>query len=153
MGIRLLPLRNTVGLWEALEASNANPTVVTDCYIEGVEKWRPVAWGWRTRVEGREIFNIDHHAADARFYCPISSGNLAVRYVDSEGVLADSVPAIINHTDCDSVISAAILTGLLPPKQEFSDAVIAADHSGEPNPIADLLQAFGPSARCRFLAA
>lgn len=150
MGIRLLPLRNSVDVREAMETSNSNPTVVADCYIEGVERWKQVAWGWRTRIESREIFNIDHHAEDSRFYYPISSGNLAVRYVESEGVLPHDVPAIINHTDCDSIISAAILTGLLSPKQEFCDAVIAADHSGDPNPIADLLQALDPLRDIEF---
>ncbi len=142
--IILLPLSQTVSPDVALAASPANPVVVADCYVDGVETWTPRPWGWQTSAGGRLIINIDHHADDARFFRPVSSGNLAIQYVEAEGPLPANVPALINHTDCDSVLSAAILTGLLLPDPMFGDAVIAADHTGEPNPIADLLQALDP---------
>jgi hypothetical protein len=70
--------------------------------------------------------------------------------VEAHGVLPEGVPALINHTDCDSILSAAILTGLLPPEAKFREAVLAADHTGEPNPIADLLQALDPMRDIEF---
>ncbi len=129
---------------EALAASPASLVAVADSYMESVETWTPMPWGWQTRVADRRLLNIDHHADDARFFRRVSSGNLAIEYVKAEGVLPDDAQALINHTDCDSVVSAAILTGLLPPEEKFGDAVIAADHTGEPNPIAELLQALDP---------
>ncbi|MDQ6717453.1 MAG: hypothetical protein M3Z17_03775 [Gemmatimonadota bacterium] len=47
---------------------------------------------------------------------------------------------MINHTDCDSILSSAIVGGLLPPAISLGEAAIAADHTGEENTIADLLQ-------------
>lgn len=141
--ILLLPLGN-ISLEEVLAASAAETLVVADCYIEGVERWTPRPWGWQTDVHGRIIRNVDHHAEDKRFFRPVSSGNLAIHYVTTQGTLPASVPALINHTDCDSILSAAILTGLLPPEEVYGDAVVAADHTGKPNPIADLLQALDP---------
>jgi hypothetical protein len=142
--IVLLPLSNEVTVPQILSATMANPTVVADCYVKGVESWTAADWGWQTRVAERTLINIDHHAKDKRFFRRISSGNLAIVYVNAHGVLPDQVPALINHTDCDSILSAAILTGLLPPEEKFGQAVIAADHTGEPNAIADLLQALDP---------
>ena len=142
--ILLLPIQRTVSLEAALASTSANPIVVTDCIVDGVETWEPQPWGWRTNLDGRTILNIDHHAEAERFFRPVSSGNLAIQYVGLQGRLPDGVPAVINHTDCDSILSAAILTGLLPPNDEFGAAVVAADHTGEPNAIADLLQALDP---------
>ncbi len=138
----LLPLSNDVSISQLFQATAANPAVVVDCRMRSVETWTPADWGWHPRVGERAILNIDHHAEDERFFRHVSSGNLAIKYVEAHGVLADGVPALINHTDCDSILSAAILTGLLPPDVKFAKAVIAADHTGEPNSIADLLQAF-----------
>jgi hypothetical protein len=91
------------------------------------------------------MVNIDHHAEDERFFRPISSGNLAMKYLEAaKAPLPAGVPAIVNHTDCDSILSSGMLTGLLPVVEAFGAAVIAADHTGEPNPIADLLQALDP---------
>jgi hypothetical protein len=57
---------------------------------------------------------------------------------------------LINHTDCDSVISSALLCGLLEPRPKYSEAVIAADHTGDLNEIADLLQALDISRDYSF---
>ena len=135
-----VPLR-AEALWAVCDSSLL---AVADCYVEGVEAWTPVDWGWRATVDSRTAFNVDHHADDERFFRQVSSGNLAIRYVAAEGPLPADARVIINHTDCDSVISASILAGLLPPDAVFGDAVIAADHTGAPNAIADLLQALDP---------
>jgi hypothetical protein len=47
---------------------------------------------------------------------------------------------VITHTDCDSVLSAAIMAGRVPPDDLLGEAALAADHSGAPHPVADLLQ-------------
>jgi hypothetical protein len=148
--IVLLPLSNCVTIPLLFQATAANPAVVVDCYIKNAETWTPTDWGWQTRVEQRTVFNIDHHAQDQRFFRQISSGHLAIKYLQAHGVLPDGVPALINHTDCDSILSAAILTGLLPPEAKFGNAVLAADHTGEPNSIADLLQALDPMRDVEF---
>jgi hypothetical protein len=142
--IVLLPLSKSVSLEAAMAASSANTVVVADCYVEGVETWTARPWGWQTDSGGRVILNIDHHAEDERFFRLVSSGNLAIQYVETQGALPATVPVLINHTDCDSILSASILTGLLPPDEAYGNAVLAADHTGEPNPIADLLQALNP---------
>lgn len=142
--ILLLPARSVVSIEEILAVTRASQVVVLDSRVEGVETWTPQPWGWLTSLDGRTLLNIDHHADDERFFKQVSSGNLAIQYLQMEGTLPESVPAAINHTDCDSILSAAILTGLLPPDDAFGVAVLAADHTGEPNAIADLLQALGP---------
>jgi hypothetical protein len=48
---------------------------------------------------------------------------------------------LINHVDADSLLSSLIMAGILKPNEEFGQAAIAADHTGEENAIADLLQA------------
>ena len=77
--IILLPLSQTASLEAALAASPANPVVVADCYVDGVEAWTPRPWGWQTVAGARVILNIDHHADDERFFRPVSSGNLAIQ--------------------------------------------------------------------------
>jgi hypothetical protein len=141
LNIVLLPLTAKVRLDEVLAATNAATIVVADCYVTDSETWSPRPWGWETTVGGRCVINVDHHAPDPRFYRNVSSGNLASQYVREQGP-ADLV--VINHTDCDSVISSALLAGLIPPKSRYDDAVIAADHTGATNVIADLLQSLDP---------
>jgi hypothetical protein len=108
--------------------------VVCDCYVQGSENWNAHPWGY----ERDGIANVDHHAPDRRWERAISSGNLAVLYAQERGCCP---VVMVNHSDCDSVISAGIVTGMLEPRHVYEAAVIAADHSGEENPIADLLQA------------
>ncbi|MCB0335942.1 MAG: hypothetical protein KDD62_06535, partial [Bdellovibrionales bacterium] len=88
-----------------------------------------------------DIVSIDHHADAAQMFTHVSSGNLAIEYVKACGVALPDEHVVVNHTDCDSVISSLIVKGLLPPLDVFGEAVIAADHTGAENPIADLLQA------------
>jgi len=140
----LLPPRKAVAVADALAATDARRLFIADCYAEACETWMPVPWGWRTERGGQSIVNIDHHAEDPRFYCHISSGCMAIDYVREHGPLADCEPVLINHTDCDSIVTAAILRGLVPPAPEFAHAVLAADHTGSADPIADLLQPLEP---------
>ena len=136
----LLPLRSIVMVDEVLAVTGAQRILVADCYIGGCETWHAVPWGWETRVDGRTIINVDHHADDERFFRHVSSGNLAIEYL-AQREHDPNTAVVINHTDCDSVISSALLCGLLEPKSSYAEAVIAADHTGERNAIADLLQA------------
>jgi hypothetical protein len=64
---------------------------------------------------------------------------LAIQHVTNVGVPTCAV--VINHTDCDSVLSSGTASGHLEPLKEYGVAAIAADHTGEENDIADLLQA------------
>ena len=70
----------------------------------------------------------------------ISSANLALEHVSRFGAVDSGTPVAITHTDCDSILSSGIVSGRLEPRPEFGDAAIAADHTGEENSIADLLQ-------------
>lgn len=96
------------------------------------------------RIE--EILNIDHHLPFESMERFISSGNLAAQYLRSQNKPAKSTPILVNHTDCDSTISSLMMRGHIPPADIFESAVIAADHTGAQNPIADLLQALDPLA-------
>jgi hypothetical protein len=110
------------------------PVAVCDCYVQGAETWESHPWGH----ELGSVVNIDHHAPGEDWERHVSSGNLAVLYVKELGPCA---AVMINHSDCDSVLSSGIVAGILEPKPEYEDAVIAADHTGVDNRIADLLQA------------
>lgn len=110
---------------------------VCDAYIKDIElEGREVAGG----LQWGRFINIDHHAPIDSMTKPISSTPLAMQRVREHGPARGEDYVIINHTDCDSVLSAAIMLGILPPKEEFAQAAIAADHTGQANDIADLLQ-------------
>jgi len=126
-----LVLRTTV---EAVHPTA--PLVACDFYIAGIEEGREVTGGFQL---GR-ILNIDHHAAVASMARTVSSTNPAIDRVRQCGLPAPESRVVITHTDCDSVLSAAIMSGRVPPETILGEAAIAADHSGAENPIADLLQ-------------
>ncbi len=111
---------------------------VCDFYLDDIETEHEIKGGYYS--SDYDIVNIDHHAPHDRMYRHISSGNLACEYV-RYGTTRKEDRVIINHTDCDSVLSSLIMRGHLPPLPLFEEAVIAADHTGKVNPIADLLQA------------
>lgn len=69
----------------------------------------------------------------------ISSTNLAIEWVRTFGPVMDG-RVVINHTDCDSILSSGIMDGSLEPLDKYGQAAIAADHTGEQNDIADILQ-------------
>ena len=109
-----------------------------DFYIEGSESWEAVAGGWRH--ESGRIINVDHHAPHPTMQRHVSSATLALALLQSGESPGPDDAVLISHTDCDSVLSAGLLTGRLDPKPEYSDAAIAADHTGLEHEIADLLQ-------------
>jgi hypothetical protein len=135
--IHLLPTTSRVHAPE-LEALHPSGLIVAcDFYVEGIERGEEVVGGYRM---GR-ILNLDHHAPTPRMARPISSTNLALEWVAAGGARGEEAVVLLNHTDCDSVLSGAIAAGRLPLDPAFGEAAIAADHTGEQNPVADLLQA------------
>ena len=71
----------------------------------------------------------------------VSSANLALAHVAERGGPPDDVTVIVNHADCDSILSSGIMSGRLEPDPGYGVAAIAADHTGAEHPVADLLQA------------
>ena len=140
--IELLPLGKSLAVSQLpLSEPFVNRLVVADTYVDGAEKWDAQPWGWSTELSGKEVLNIDHHAPTESMRRQVSSGNLAIEYVHQRGALTpDQDRVLINHCDCDSIISAAILAGLAPADDRLGRAVIAADHTGAADPIADALQ-------------
>lgn len=135
---QLIPLSNRV-LPEHLLPLNPNgPVIACDFHVESIHLLgEEVESGYRL---GR-LLNIDHHAPVPRMRRRISSTGLAIAHVARHGIAGGEAAVVINHTDCDSVLSSAIVLGLLPPDTAYADAAIAGDHTGAANPIADLLQA------------
>jgi len=137
MRIDLRPATDNVSPQELEQAYLGGPIVMAcDFYVGGAEKGATVPGGYRI---GR-IINVDHHAPTPRMSCFISSANLAIERVKELGLPQQDSILVINHTDCDSVLSCAILSGELSPTEDLGDAAVAADHTGIENPIADLLQ-------------
>lgn len=119
-----------------------------DFYVQGFEDGHIKDSG----ICKNDIFNIDHHADVPSMRQMISSGTLAIRHIKAHG-LDTTAPIFINHTDADSMISSLIMSGVLPPDEAlFGAAVIAADHTGEQNSIADLLQALDSKRDYRLSA-
>lgn len=112
------------------------PIYACDFYIDGIEQSEAIEGGYR---EGR-LINIDHHAPVPRMRRPVSSANLALEYVHAHGCAVPYATVVVSHTDCDSILSSGIVSGRLPSDTRFGAAAVAADHTGEPNDIADLLQ-------------
>jgi hypothetical protein len=122
---------------EALSLRYEGEIVACDFYVQGIEQGEEVVGGYR---KGR-ILNIDHHAPTARMQRRISSTNLALERLQADLPPMDADALIvINHLDCDSILSAGILSGRLDPDPRFGEAAIAADHTGAEDEIADLLQ-------------
>lgn len=126
--------------------------IACDFTIEGIEQASEIPGGYRKG----QVINIDHHAPSRRMQQPITSTALACEYVRALGVVPDYWPIVLNHTDADSVLATLILTGMIKADGCYCDAALAADHTGEPSPIADLLNSmarhrdFGLSERNFF---
>lgn len=120
--------------------------LMCDAYIEGIENGERVSTGF---VVG-DTLNIDHHLPIDEMSRQISSTNLAIDYINENGPVSNDTVTIINHTDCDSVLSSAIMRGIIKPNEEFGVAAIAADHTGEANQISDLLQSFNDKRDVEF---
>ena len=116
---------------------STGPIIACDFYVEGAETWQPVVGGY----ESGRIVNIDHHADTQEMSCVVSSANLALARVRTLGQPPADAMVVITHTDCDSILSAGIMSGRLAAEDRYGDAAIAADHTGDENAIADLLQA------------
>jgi hypothetical protein len=134
----LIPLSNRVLPEHLLPLHPDGPMVACDFHVESIHLLgESVESGFRL---GR-LLNIDHHAPVARMRRRISSAALAIAHVERYGPADRDTMVVINHTDCDSVLSSAMVLGLLPPEPAYAKAAIAADHTGEAHPVADLLQA------------
>jgi len=132
----LRPAKNEVGQLELETDYPSGPIIACDFYVLGAEEGLSVPGGYQI---GR-VINVDHHAPTARMSRFISSCNLAIERVRELGLPPGDATLVINHTDCDSVLSCAIFFGELPPDDDLGIAAVAADHSGIENPVADLLQ-------------
>ncbi|HEU0080383.1 MAG TPA: hypothetical protein VFQ76_22230, partial [Longimicrobiaceae bacterium] len=135
----LLPAANPMLPETVLGVVPAGEVVACDFHVAGAEGGEEVPGGYRL---GR-LLNIDHHAPTPRMARMISSTNLAIAQVNAAPV-DPSAAIVLNHTDCDSVLSGGIAAGLLAPGRRYGDAAIAADHTGEPDTLADLLQGLQP---------
>lgn len=135
--LHLSPSKDKVSMDEVLSIAPTGRLLACDFKITGVEEWDEKPWGY----ESGRITNIDHHAETLAMRRHVSSANLALIYVQENGVAKNDETVVIDHTDCDSVLAAAIVRGDLEPLEVFGQAAIAADHTGEENAIADLLQA------------
>jgi hypothetical protein len=141
--VRLLPTSNRTGLEDLLALNHKSHIIACDFYIEGAEEW--MSWlghsGIRGEPRGR-VTTIDHHAPVPDFARPVTSTTFALAWRRGTGRPAQpETLVVINHTDCDSILSSAIVSGELDPVDRFAFAAMAADHTGEENEIADLLQA------------
>jgi hypothetical protein len=135
--IRLLPEPRALTLREVEDAVPTGTVLACDFEVLGIHDEEELPWGYRCgRVE-----SIDHHTPARRMKCRISSTNLALERVARCGPAADAETVVVNHTDCDSILSAGVVSGILPPDERFGRAAIAADHTGEEDDVADLLQA------------
>jgi hypothetical protein len=137
---RLIDISRAVSPDTLLHLVPEGPITACDFYVDGAENGLEVTGGYQL---GR-IMNIDHHAPTRRMSRQVSSTNLALAHLAGSGEPAAVGTVVINHTDCDSVLSAALLCGRLEPDARYGTAALAADHTGEENPIADLLQALDP---------
>ena len=133
----LLPLSSVMPAEQILEAVPTGAIYACDFIVAGAQGWSERAWGY----ERGRIRNIDHHADTPLMRRRVSSANLALLRINEAGAATAGESVVINHTDCDSVLSAALMCGALAPLPLFGEAAIAADHTGEINAIADLLQA------------
>lgn len=143
--VHLLPLANRVSPAEVLAVHPRAPLFACDFYVDGAETGEEVPGGYRL---GR-VTNVDHHAPVPRMARRVTSTELALRQAAAEPTPADAV-VVIHHTDCDSVLSSAVVGGHLAPDPAWAAAALAADHTGEENAVADLLQALEDARDWRF---
>lgn len=119
---------------------------VCDFYVKESEQGIKQPFG----LEFKNVTNIDHHAPIPEMSGHISSGILASRYVQKNGPISKGI-ILINHCDCDSIISSFLMAGIIQPDKKFDNAVIAADHTGVDNEIADLLQSIQYNRNVLFI--
>ena len=146
--IDLLPVFRAGNLDDLLARYPNGQIFACDFYITGAELGTEVPGGYRL---GDRVLNIDHHAPIARMARVVSSTNLALDWrAANSNTSAESRQAaeqaivVINHTDCDSILSSGIASCRLDALPAYGRAALAADHTGEENDIADALQALEP---------
>jgi hypothetical protein len=110
---------------------------VCDFYVADSEKGKDLKNG---AFGLGDLLIIDHHLDIPKMCRRICSTTLAIKYVTKCGPLDDEYVVAINHTDTDSILSSLIMRGKLEPRDEYSNAAIAADHTGKENVISDILQ-------------
>ena len=113
---------------------------VCDTDVENITNGTRQTYGY----EDGDIVNIDHHIPSKEMERAVSTTNLVIEYLaahQGQAIKKDKNVVLINHKDADAVLSALILSGVLNPEPGFGEAAVAADHTGEENGIADLLQA------------
>ena len=146
--IDLLPVFRAGNVDDLLARYPTGEILACDFYIAGAELGADVPGGYQL---GPRVLNIDHHAPTARMSRPVSSANLALEWCAANASTpadprkaAEQAVVLINHTDCDSILSSGIVSGRLDPLPSYGRAALAADHTGEENKIADTLQALEP---------
>ncbi len=133
----IMPLRGTITRAEVeAECPGDRPILACDFYVKGAEHGDDASGG----IQLGRILNVDHHAPIARMEVPITSTQLAVEHLRQNRDAEPEPWVVINHTDCDSMLSSAMLMGYVEPTKELVAASVCADHTGEVNQIADLLQ-------------
>lgn len=137
MLIHQLPTTGRTQLSELEKYSSDGLVYACDFYVDDAEIGDVVPGGYQTGW----LVNVDHHANTDRMRKKISSTTLAIDHVKQFGPAGNSDAVLINHADCDSVLSSRIIHGDLEPLEVYNEAAIAADHTGDENEIADLLQA------------
>lgn len=135
-GVELLKERKFITKEEIEEKFKGEKVLVCDVYVKDIENHREGEY-----FRDGNLYSIDHHAPLKEFQQKISSANIAIEYVKKYGSIAKDFRVVTNHTDADSVLACLIMRGVLPPDERFAKAAIAADHTGEENEIADVLQA------------
>ena len=140
----IAPLRSHTSVAELDELCPGERTIhACDFYVTGAEAGQPEPGGLRL---GR-ILNVDHHAPVAHMEAEITSTTLAARHLEAGGKADPESCVVIHHTDCDSMLSSAMLLGIVPPDPDLVNASVCADHTGAAHPVADLLQALDDGRR------
>lgn len=120
--------------------SQGKPIEIDDSRIYHDGKQIPLMLGYEYRLnDDRIVYSYDHHGPDPRMEKPdVCSTSLAREVMLRRKSSFDIV--YVTHTDTDSILSSFILLTGNTDKQ-LVEAAIAADHTGEQNDIADVLQA------------
>ncbi len=148
--ITTLPLLTPTidSLFDLLKESGNKRMIILDQKVKDIENLGTRApYGYDISRDGLNITVIDHHVSDPELSA-LSTGVLVLRYLHDHFTADKDTMVCITHKDCDSLLSSLMITGALPPLDIYGEAVMAADHTGQADAIADLLQAIeeGPKS-------